>query len=341
MADSTSPAVDRSDTNMFDSVSNSLRLTSPVEAMERLPRRLSDTDRPRYEKTNLPFRLHPASLLGGSDSVDHLVDQSLPNLRDQEQHKCKAQHCAVAKVFQTTELQEFIFSFLEYRDILALRRVNRQCNSVVQGSSKLRLQFFFLRGQFRRPGESFELLPLNLPGLSVQRGDELDRGQWIEVHLTMEAARRICPRARTSSRVRARSIFEGLRGGLGSRRKDDKWPAKNTTPDPDTELEYEDLLISQPPILGVQAFVEERHRLINISAGDEPDDGFRLCAKLSCETGITLGFLAETALSIIHQDRGSSNQSDSKILFKAIMSFSDPEKEPRKERSSKTTVFYL
>jgi hypothetical protein len=69
------------------------------------------------------------------------------------------------------------------------------------------------------------------------------------------------------------------------------------------------------------------------------DDAFRACAKLSCDAGITLGFLAETAQSLLNsQKAGPSNAKDVRVVFKTIMSFCGPEQAPKKRTRTRTVT---
>lgn len=340
---------------LLEQMTSILRLAGP-SSTQRRERRYSDADRPRSTTGDPIARPDPVAILStdGSrrlaapDEQSHPKGSGIstgnsaepPQERDAEQHTCTAAVCSVVKVFQTTELLELIFNFLEFRDVLSLRTASRHCQSVVQESKHLRLQFF-REGQWRRPHAQFQLLPLSLPGVTIDRGVEIDLGQWIEVSFTPEAARRIAPEPKPTKRVRSRSIFEGLRGGLGTRAPDDPWPAKNPTPSVSRTLEYEDLLIAQPPVLSMQAYIVNPKVATNNPEGEEVDSGPPARAKLWCDSGITLGVLAETVQSLLARNHGRSNADDVKVLYKAIMSFSAPDQAPRKPRGNEKTVIYI
>ena len=269
-----------------------------------------------------------------------------PPSRPLEQHICNTQTCAVVRALATTELLELILSFLETKDVLSLRQTSRHWNSTVQASPQLRLHFFTY-AQWCRPGAQFQLLPLSVPGLTIELGKEIHLGQWVIVSLTPEAARRISPEPRPNKRVRSRSIFEGLRGGLGSRtqKTSDAWPASKPTPTSSSTLQYEELFITQPPIMGMQAFIIYPH-----ATADETESNRRrwatesearalACAKLSSAAGVTLGFLAETTRTLLEeQNSGPSNVEDARVVYKAIMSFCAPEETPRRKRRDSRTV---
>ncbi len=262
-------------------------------------------------------------------------------------HFCSAEKCSILTVFETTELLESILQYLETPDVLVLRRTDRSWHDLVQRSLQLRLHFFTY-AQWNRPAVDFQLLPLKLPGLKIERGDEVPRGQWIVISMTRAAALQIARDANDDRRVRARSIFEGLRGGLGRRRRspDDTWPSvkpRATFTDPQ---EYDGLFVTQPPLLGMQAY--HLDTIIGPSPAarqsDLPGDSDHLTApqaKLSCEAGITLGFLAETALSLLSAcEAGPSTAGEAKVAFTAIMSFTEPDLR-RRTRSAKRTVVSL
>jgi hypothetical protein len=313
------------------------------DASQHRARRFSDADRPEHgssatvRTSMVPSRdgtrWLPApdeqSLRYGQRMTDSRAeDEESTATSDLKDHNCTSAVCAVARVFETTELLELILSFLETKDIITLRRTSKQWSSTVCESPQLRLHFFTY-GQWGRPGSQFQLLPLSIPGLAIELGDELHLGRWIKITFTPECAKRISRNADPTRRVRARSIFEGLRGGLGSRRRasNDMWPARKTTSTINSTLQYEDLLVTQPPLLGMQAFIvftdEEQEKENSCDPDDESSPSELLpCAKLSCDAGITLGFLAETAQSLLNsQPAGSSTATDARVAFKGIMSF--------------------
>ena len=323
-------------------------------------RRFSDADRPPGE---LPTRAEPVAIRStdGTRWLPAPDEQSLrirqrkrtPTVEDREavllrllkNHSCNSAICAVTRVFETTELLELVLSFLETKDVLSLRLTNRQWDSTIHHSPQLRLHFFTF-GQWARPGSQFQLLPLSLPGLSIELGRELHLGRWIDITFTPEAARRICPDPQPTRRIRSRSIFEGLRGGLGSRTQNSvgEWSASRATPTIHTTIRYEDLFVTQPPVLGVQAFI-----VYSPNPKDEQRPPKRetkslnghigACAKLSCDAGITLGFLAETAQSLLRsQEAGPSNLRDARVMFRTIMSFCAPEQVPRKRTTGRTVT---
>ena len=271
--------------------------------------------------------------------------QSTPESQEESaltQHACSAAVCAVLKVFETTELLESILCFLDTKDVLSLRRTNRRWNSIVHTSPYLRLHFFTYT-QWERPPSRYQLLPVNLSGITIQEEVPIELGQWVKVTMTPEAAKSICPEPK--QRVRSRSIFEGMRGGLGSlnRSSNDAWPASTAPPPTSTgSLQYENLQISQPPILGMQAYVVhpnvlddrfEARAVNSLLSGPlyAPSRDPPPIAKLSCDAGITLGFLAQTAQELLgSQVAGPSSHGEVFVVFKAIISFCDADSSPKK-----------
>ncbi|KAK3647850.1 hypothetical protein LTR56_007824 [Elasticomyces elasticus] len=255
----------------------------------------------------------------GNDTVA-VVPELAPPL---EPHTCTAAVCAVAKVFETTELLEVILAFLESKDICSLRRTSPVWNATINISPELRLHKFYYP-QFTRPASEFQLLPLSLSGFTTELGDPIHLGQWISVSLKLDAANTIVPNALART-LRSSSIFGGLVGGQASRQGGSReiWIAPSRSPPkPATagsRLRYSDLYITQPPILGMQAFI--------VAPSDVPDVENGACAKLSCDAGITLGFLAETVEALLGS---SKHEAGARVLFKAIVSFTQSEIAPRK-----------
>ncbi|KAK3673983.1 hypothetical protein LTR78_006185 [Recurvomyces mirabilis] len=258
-------------------------------------------------------------------------------------HACYATECAVAKVSATIELLELIITYLPTKDIMEQRRTCQRWRETIATSPELRLHFFYYP-RFCQPPSTFELLPLSFPGLSIELGEELHLGRWIIVRLTLGAARAISP-YRPGKRVRSRSIFEGLRGGLGSRASgpsDSSWPRPEPTVAAGTSrLQYKDLFITQPPIVGVQAFTPPvDHQgpgdgdLPESWEDDEEDEIPPVpTAKMSCDAGITLGFLAETTQSLLVSTAGAED--DTVVIFKAVVSFCRSESAIRKRSTAR------
>lgn len=267
-----------------------------------------------------------------------------------EQHHCPASTCSILQVFETTELLELILNHLNTKDVLSLRRTSTHWDSTINHSPYLRLHSFAIP-HWRRPGINYELLPLTLPGLRISPGQGIDKGQWIIASFTADTIRVILktpppPKAL----VRSNSIYEGLRAGGGSRAKaaiaTAAWQSSRSSEpfsQPSSPIPYRDLLITQPPLLGMQAFTIYADDAPSATAATSIDDenavaDLDFAAKCANYTGITLGFLAGIAQSLLAGETGeedgrpfarpSSSTSPSrrpvKVVFKAIMSFCEP-----------------
>lgn len=245
-----------------------------------------------------------------------------------EQHTCSAAVCAVSKVFDTTELLELVLSHLNTRDILCLRQTSRHWNGVIKVSPELRLNFFYYP-QWLKPKYETQLLELSMRGVSIDPGEALYKGQWVVVTMTPEAARKLSPPVQGKRRVRSRSIFEGLRGGLGNRAGEasDSWPETTPPPPVESSLQYGDLFITQPPVVHTQAYMIDRAKQSDASEDIYEADYPAAIAKLHCDAGITLEFLAETAQSLLAKKKGGDERV---VMFKTIVSFTTSESAVRK-----------
>ncbi|KAI7220661.1 hypothetical protein KC333_g2205 [Hortaea werneckii] len=294
-----------------------------------------------------------SSLLASGTKQDADFNNSSNPNETSNPHNCLSATCSLTEVFRTTELLELILSFIETKDILAQRLTSKQWASTIIASPQLKLHFFYYP-QFTRPADEFILLPLSLPGLLIQQGEPLHLGRWIHISMAEEAAKAICPFDSTpKKRLRSRSFFEGLRGGLGARAgsSNDQWPktdehagnssAGNTGI---AALQYKDLFVAQPPVVGMQAFIytDSTSPSSSSSSEEDADDSTKqpcACAKLSCDAGITLGFLAETAQSLLRsrqaEPASSAAAKDVRVVFKAIVSFTKGESAPRKRGASR------
>lgn len=263
-------------------------------------------------------------------------------------HHCTStpDDCALAKVFRMPELLATVLGFLDTADIMSMRLVNKTFCRTVLDSPQLRAHLF-VRPQWLRPPVDYMLLDVKIPGLTIERGDPVDMGQWVHVTIDAKAARTIIPSGRANRRPRARSIYEGLRGGLGSSSQREFLASSST---------YEELHVTQPPLLGMQAFLlganpshisptvpspsdasdmEHSHT----SEGTEVDEReFDACAKMSCNSGITLDFIADTALTLLSERRHESKPGGGKVLFRAIISFCEPTQQPRKRGTARSVI---
>lgn len=334
------------------------RLSSQPMSSNSHGRRYSDTDRPppvvsAMASRPLALRSKDAarSTSFARDNVYHnesvftddeySITGHSPSL---EQHSCESVACAALGVLETTELLELICSFLESPDILHFRRIDRRWNATIMDSPHLRLHHFTY-AHWRRPSEQFQLLPLKLSGLNITHGDKIHLGQWIELSFTLEGARLISPHPKP--RKRALSIHEGLRGGLGSKAKlsRDATSTGNVDSTAVWNIRYEDLFVTQPPLLNMQAFItrpQSRASADAISARSQKARPPTLSAKLCCGTGITLGLLAETTQHLLSSasESGPSTSEEKEVVFKAIMSFCEPADSAKNRRSPRSTIVF-
>ncbi|KAM3419475.1 hypothetical protein BST61_g5401 [Cercospora zeina] len=263
-------------------------------------------------------------------------------------HQCTSppNDCALAKVFGMPELLGIVFGFLETADIMSMRRVNRTFCRTVLESPHLRMHMF-MRPQWSRPPVDFMLLDAKIPGLTIERGVPVEMGQWVHVTIDANAARAIIPTGRATRRPRARSIYEGLRGGLGSSSQRELLASSSG---------YEELHVAQPPLLGMQAFIvgtasSEKPvmpRSHSDVSGVDPEDSSETteaeerslcaCAKMSCHSGITLDFIADTALTLLPERRLASKQEGRKVSFKAIVSFCEPTQQSQKRGTARSVI---
>lgn len=364
---------DDTDAGLAEAASSTLHISQRRTTSLRRERRLSDINRPQHpEPDPVPSTLTPSFPTNGHSrwrprrvEVSHfftpkdskMPSKPSPSWRMLKHHECKQAVCAILKVFETTELLELILSFIYVDFLLPLRAVNRSWHQLIAESPLLR-QRLFVHPAWQRPATDFDLLQVSLRGLTIKRGKPIHRGHWIEVHISLEAANAIT-RDTPVVRIRSRSIFEGLRGGLGRRRSnnEDTWPRprrrSSITESVSVVPEYKDLYVSQPPLVGMQAFIVDSGADQQAIAGDcqvsTNDDDFvdsaspPACAKLSCDAGITLGFLAETTQSLLrgrkdNADEGSSKKPDNVVVFKAIMSFCQTDTAPRKRSTARSVT---
>ncbi|EME48366.1 hypothetical protein DOTSEDRAFT_29825 [Dothistroma septosporum NZE10] len=291
-------------------------------------RRFSDTSR-----TATAFE----RLLVSSDHAEHQQTRTASIQVDPTPlpppHTCSAAECAITKVFETTELLELVLGFLGTSDVLGLQRINKQWNEIIQESPLLRLHYFVNPQWSRRP-QDYQLLDVNMSGFTIASGEPVEMGRWIEVTMTRAAASRICPNGRVRSR--ALSVHEGLRGLRRARET-----AIINTQAPEliaSQLQHESLYVIQPPIAGLQAFAVDSQPA-EAGASSSPSRGAmpRVMAKIHCDTGITLGFLAEAVQKLL-RSAGEGDDDMDEILFKAIVSFAPAASKPKKRDGRRSVV---
>lgn len=320
----------------------------PVATNSTRARRVSDTDctASTLDRTLDQLTINnkdgsresPHSAAAESSSTEQ-AESSAPT--PLEQHQCTSEECAVTTMFETTELLELVLNFLDTENVLSLRRTSKRWDDTIRSSPTLRLHQF-VHPRWSQHAAKFQLLDLKIPGLSIDPGDDLEMGKWIHVTMTDVTARHICPNSAFGRRVRSRSIFEGMRGGLGRRVRrdsDDSWPAPAPKPvQDDGLLKHETLQVMQPPILGMQAYIIEPPSSAGPSEQSEDHPEPVASAKIHCDSGITLGFLAETTHSLLVDRRLSSGADTRTVLFKSIVSFTAPSGAPKRRGNARSVT---
>ncbi|SMR44529.1 unnamed protein product [Zymoseptoria tritici ST99CH_3D1] len=284
-------------------------------------------------------------------------------------HLCpsSAKPCSLPSVLLSPDLIPLILIPLlpNTKMFLSLRLVCRTWDEVIRSAPGLRTAFFALP-MWKRPADDFLLLDLGLGavgrGLSIRRGKEVEKGCWIEVRMGKAAAVKVL-----GSTAGRRSSTAGRTRRVGDVEPKEEWTGRAV----EQGLRLEDLFVTQPPILGMQAFVEEvspseltndggesKEAVVSTVSNDEDDlrESPAPVAKLSCDAGITLGFLAETTLSLLSggdvhrrvRSRGESSKSaiepeqddERRVVFKAIVSFCAPRVEVRKRGVVRTVTSF-
>lgn len=291
----------------------------------------------------LPIPTHISRISSGRSSELGVI--ATPPSQSVEPHVCERPTCSVNKVFETTELLEHILTFIPTRQILLLQRTCSKWNTLIRESPTLRLHRF-VEPQWQLPGSQFELLPLALPGLTIRRGPPVHLGQWIEICIKPDAVATIL-KQRKQSRQTARSPaffydFDDL--NVAPIRQ----PA-SLQPNPN------DLMVSQPPLTNMQAFLVpseeppatttggsseaaatshgegEGERSSNAQSSS-PNEVPSAHSKIACDAGVTIGFMADVAESLLEKT------TDKHVVFKAIISFCSPSDAAPRKRSSNRWV---
>lgn len=272
----------------------------------------------------------PRSKLPIPSETSHIVSRNQTEVIDLttepppeplDPHICNALECAATKVLQTPETFENILSFLTTAHLLPLQVVSKQWLSSIKESPTLRLHRF-VRPLWPLSAFDFELLPLAFSGLEIRRGESVHLGHWIEVQMNLHAARKILRESQDRAVLTTTPFFDPPLLPLPS---------------------YESLMITQPPIISMQAFLIGEKEPVSPkpsssyfrSASEEP----RLKSKLSCDAGITLGFLADAAEFILRRVSSQASHSgrgkDKYVLFTAIVSFCQTDIAPRKRSGTR------
>lgn len=288
-----------------------------------------------------------------SDALSSTVESSSTlELTPWRQHQCTSPSCSALKVFGTPELLALVLTFLDTSDILISRRVNKTWARAVTDTPQLRM-CLFLRPQWLRPPANYMLLDYGIPGLSIQKGDPVDKGQWIEITMNARAAREIVPwacsrRTRRDSMALALSRMRSM--SVTSNVYSSGAPEGVRTAQA-LKVKYDELHIMQPPLLGIQAYMIDPDgsdaSSMGSSTGSDSDNDDNdpdasqtpaPCAKISCDAGINLEFVAEATLALLPERGGDPDDDDRQIVFKAIVSFCEPAQSLRKRGTTRSVI---
>jgi hypothetical protein len=242
------------------------------------------------------------------------------------------------KAMNTVEILELICTFLPTRKILSLQLVSKKWRLLIHDSPQLSRRFF-VEPRWTFPSTKFKLLHLAIPGLEIKRGKPVHLGQWIEVRMNLDAARKIWPAAKRSPERENEYLLWGFSSDFRCRRSAVRVvsPVLPMRPDP------ANLLVTQPPLKGMQCFLVDAHRATFETASPEDHQTTVPAAhwKISCDAGITLGFLAEVAQTIFdkHSRAGPGQQHEGRVaVFKAIVSYCVQSDAAPRMRSATRTV---
>lgn len=226
----------------------------------------------------------------------------------------------MVKAMNTIEILEHICTFLAPIDVLQLQMVNKKWRSLVVHSPQLS-PHLFVEPQWSHSAINFQLLLLAVPGLEIKRDGPVHLGQWVEVRMSLAAAKEILATARKNKITSLRPVP----------------PILLLRPN------FADLFITQPPLKGMQAFLVDAHDVSRETATPEDQQTVapKAHAKMSCDAGITLGFLAEvTEWMFEKRERPlqAENHQDKVAVFKAIVSYCVQSDAAPRMRSATRTV---
>jgi len=296
----------------------------------------------------------PHRLLPLPTETSHITRRKPPPVEKEQQpkqqhlpqHTCSNPNCAAPKLLSTPELLENILIHLPTKTLLPLQLVSSTWHTLITTSPTLRLHPF-LEPQWQRPTTSFLLLPCtSIPGLQIRPAEPVHLGQWIEVKMTPQAAQSIGTTTTATTHPLDPYSFR-------SQQKLDAFSSKPCPPV--ATLQPANLLIAQPPVTGMQAFiVNPRNPHLPTPSSDiettssfqkhnhpdstsEPGEITRARWKIACDGGITLGFMADVAKRLmreyregldggLREERQQQEEDDGDdvvvvVVFRAIVSF--------------------
>lgn len=260
-------------------------------------------------------------------------------------HTCDSLDCAMVKAMNTIEILEHVCTFLAPIQVLRLQLVNKKWRALVVHSPKLCFHLF-IEPQWSHPAMKFQLLLLGIPGLEIKRGNPVHLGQWVEVRMNLAAAKEISATLEkiTATAGNIPGTLNGAFLRLSRPFNDDfqtRRPAVRFVPPiPLLQPNHADLFITQPPLKGMQAFLVDAHGA-SLEAANPEDTVEPAHAKMSCDAGITLGFLTEVAVWMFEKRKRSLQGEDHQnkvAVFKAIVSFCVQSDAAPRMRSATRTV---
>jgi hypothetical protein len=304
-------------------------------------------------QTSPPAMGNSMSRLPTPIETSHIVNgrTSLPSAGEHTEshplvtpHSCDHPECAVAKVFETLELLEHVLTFLPTSQILSLQQLNKRWNSLIISSPRLRLHHF-VKPQWRRPASDFQLLPLTFPGLEIKRGSAAHMGHWVEVHLDLAATQQILNTRSGSPSKSSLSRSPSYAYDFVCTRPESSREASISSSLP----AYADLLITQPPLKGMLAYLagpddDAPNRVSSATESSEQlSSAFPAAhSKISCDAGISLGFVAEVAETLLKPRKTGGKvkhrEDRRRVVFKAIVSYGVQSDAAPRIRSTTRTV---
>lgn len=257
-------------------------------------------------------------------------------------HSCDLSDCALVKILGTPEVLENVLVFISTVQLLPLRLVNRTWNSLITESPQLRLHLF-VHPRWQHPSTDFWLLSPPIPGIEIKRGDAVHLGQWVEIRMNLAAAQAVQSTSgdSTSQTDIIRSSFSANLYSID--------PESPRNPSAlSSLLLYADLMITQPPLKGMQAFlIDVKDSSLCFSSSEAEDTDQQSSAipvahsKISCDAGITLGFVADVTRKALEKRRFAGrveHHKDKVVVFKAIVSYCVQSDAAPKKRSTTRAV---
>jgi hypothetical protein len=296
--------------------------------------------------SRLPMPIETSHIVSGRTLLISAGEHTEPR-SPVKPHSCEGPECAVAKVLETTELLEHVLTFLPTSQILSLQQLNKTWHSLITSSPRLRLHQF-VKPQWRRPSLDSQLLPLAIPGLEIRRGSAVHMGHWVEVRVDLAATQQILNTRTDSPAKSSMSRSPYFANDFVCTRLESSRESSISSSLP----AYADLLITQPPLKSMVAYLANSNDAAlnhGYPATESPEKHSRAFpaahSKISCDAGISLGFLAEVAESLLktRKNRKAACKVEKRedkrgVVFKAIVSYGVQSDVAPRIRSTTRTV---